>query len=477
VGLGSGPNVSRLGTFLRGRRIYRGEESRRALRKKLKTQCEQDGTGLEILDGAPFSLELECKHTFAIGGVGSGKSAYIFRMLSAARARGDKILLHDVKGDFTAKLHGAIVLLAPHDSRSAIWDIARDVRSESDAIELASRLVPEGKDPFWAQAAQSLLIGWTIYLMRERAEKWGWADLAELSEITRERIVEVMTANYPAALTYVKDDTAMTQSVLASLKAPLTFVRQLGQAWPSNDSRPRFSFTDWLTTDRPTERLVIFQSAPHLPKLSAAWINSAVQLAGSFAVSPALPDNPRSAPLEKQRRIWFVLDELPVLKKLPAIETVIAVGRSKGLRVLGAVQAWEQLTQLYGQEMARAWLSMTGTLLALYSKGDSAETLSKVFGDSEFEVIRKSQTLNSKKEISSSYAPQLEKRRVLLPSDFEKLGKQKISTGESGIVGYLLVGGDGYEIEYSFVRETRYREESVPAEWTFSLTEKGAEHV
>lgn len=472
LGISGTPRTSRDGRFLRGRRLFRGAEARRKFAREMKNACRRDGEGLRVIDAAAFSLEHECRHGFAIGGTGSGKTAYLQRLIEAARARGDRLLVHDVKADFTEKLPGPFLLLAPHDRRSAVWDIAIDVQSEADAIELAGFLIQEGKDPFWSQAAQALFIGWTLSLMRERGRDWGWPELAEMSEKTRDELKSVMEKHYPSALTYVAEDNAMTASVLASLKAPLQFVRQLGQAWPRDDGRPLFNFREWLTTDVENRRLVIFQSAPNFTKLSASWINAAVQIAASIALSPALPDNPRNAPLEMQRRIWFVLDELPALRKLPSVESVIALGRSKGLRVFAATQTWEQLTEIYGINTADAWMSMTAVLIALYSKGKSATKLSEIFGDAEFEVIRKSQTQSSDKRISSNYSPQLEKRRVLLATDFEKLGKTKISTGEDGIVGYALINGDAFEIEYSFLPENRYRPALMPAAWTYELSKK-----
>jgi hypothetical protein len=473
VGLGGGPNVSRIGTYVRGRRLWRGAESRAKLAKLLARERAADGAGLEVLDDGAFSLELECRHGFAIGGSGSGKTVYMFRLINAAQRRGDKLLIHDVKGDFTKKLPGPFILLAPQDARSAIWDIARDVKTETDAAELAARLIVEGRDPFWSQSAQNLLIGWTLMLMRTRGTSWGWSDLAKLAEATRGELLAVMKPHYPAAVTYVETDNGMSNSVIASLKAPLSFVRQLGQAWPSDDPRPRFSFTDWLTSDRENERTVIFQSAPHMKKLSASWINAAVELAAGFAMSPALGDNPRNAPLHEQRRIWWILDELPALKKLPNIQDVIDKGRSKGLRLFAAVQTWEQLVDIYGVNIADAWMSMTATLLASFSKGQSADKLSAIFGDAEFEVIRKSQTENARKEVSSSYSPNLEKRRVMLPNDFEQLGKKELSgegSDDWGIRAMLLIGGEAFEVEFRFVPEIFYRPDSVPAEWTYTLS-------
>lgn len=478
VGIGTSVRVSREGKFLRGRKLHVGRDALVQLKRFSKKEIKKDGVGLHVLDAAPFSVELECKHCFAIGASGSGKTAYLLRLISAARARGDKMLIHDVKGDFTAKIEGPFTLLAPHDRRSAIWDIGRDIKSEIDAVELAGRLIVEGRDPFWSQAAQALLIGWIIYLMRTQGEAWGWSDLAELAEANREDLLNVMKEHYPAALTFVDQENAMTSSVIASLKAPLMFVRMLGQAWPADDLRPRFSFRNWLFSDVENERTVVFQSAPNLPKLSAIWINSAVQFSASICISATMTDNARSAALKDQRRLWFILDELPALKKLPGVESLIALGRSKGIRVLAAVQDFEQLVEVYGQNVADSWLAMTGTLLALTSKGKSAARLSEIFGDAEFEVVRKSESIDtSSKRKNQSYVPQLEKRRLLLSSDFETLGRTKIFNGKDGIRGYMLIGGEAFEVEYSFLEEKFFRPAVMPADWTTTLSKTESPNV
>lgn len=476
VGFGNDVKVSRDGTFLRGRRLYIGRESKRALKKYLKEECKLNGEGIRVLD-APFSHELECRHGFVVGGVGSGKTVFLRRLIDAARSREDKLLIHDVKGDFTSKLPGPFVLLAPHDARSAVWAIAEDIVTELDVYELAERLIPDGKDDFWTKAAKGLMVGWCLKLMREKGRDWGWSDLAELGNQSQATLTDVMRIHNPIALSFIEEKNNMTSSVEASLKAPLQNIRLLGQAWPSGDMRPRFSFRKWLHSNNRNERTVLFQFANHIPVLSATWINLAVELCAGYGLSPAISENPKGVKLEDQRRVWFVLDELPVLKKLPALEKVIAEGRSKGFRVFAGVQSWEQLVENYGPRRAETFNDITATLVVLYSKGKSAARMSEEFGDAEFEVLRKSQSIGSDKRKTTNFTPQFEKRRVLLPSDFEKLGKKTLSSGRVGIVGYMLVGGAGYEIEYEFVKETKYRPATIPAAWTTTLSKAESQNV
>ena len=66
----------------------------------------------------------------------------MLHLILGAIARGDGVLVIDVKGDMAETLPGELLLIAPQDQRSLVWDIARDCRTKQDARELANRLIP-----------------------------------------------------------------------------------------------------------------------------------------------------------------------------------------------------------------------------------------------------------------------------------------------------------------------------------------------
>jgi hypothetical protein len=109
---------------LRGRQLLTGAAARRAFARTSKMESRRSGQGLEVLPGLAVSRERETRHWLIWGSVGSGKTQTMLHLILAAIARGDGVLVLDVKGDMTAKLPGEPLLVAPQDGRSLAWDVA-----------------------------------------------------------------------------------------------------------------------------------------------------------------------------------------------------------------------------------------------------------------------------------------------------------------------------------------------------------------
>jgi hypothetical protein len=164
---------------LRGRQLLTGATARRAFAQASKVESRMSGTGLELLPGLLVSRERETRHWLIWGSVGAGKTQTMLHLILAAIARGDGVLVLDVKGDMTAGLPGEPLLIAPQDRRSLVWDVASDCRTKQDARELAARLIPKSDDPIWSDAARDILVACVAALQATKAERWSWHDLHE----------------------------------------------------------------------------------------------------------------------------------------------------------------------------------------------------------------------------------------------------------------------------------------------------------
>jgi hypothetical protein len=147
---------------LRGRRLVTGATARRAFAQATQVESRLSGQRLEFLPGLPVSGERETRHWLIWGSVGAGKAQTMLHLILAAMARGDGVLVLDVKGDMTAGLPGEPLLVAPQDQRSLVWDVASDCRTKQDARELAARLIPKSEDPMWSDAARDT--SWPAWL-------------------------------------------------------------------------------------------------------------------------------------------------------------------------------------------------------------------------------------------------------------------------------------------------------------------------
>ena len=93
-------------------------------------------------------------------------------------------------------------------------------------------------------------------------------------------------------------------------------------------------------------------------------------------------------PKEGQKRVWFVIDELASLQKLPQLHTAITENRKSNNPVILGFQGKAQLEVLYGH-LAEVMLSQPATSIWLKTKEPAAsEWVSKFIGKVEIERLR-----------------------------------------------------------------------------------------
>jgi type IV secretory pathway TraG/TraD family ATPase VirD4 len=93
-------------------------------------------------------------------------------------------------------------------------------------------------------------------------------------------------------------------------------------------------------------------------------------------------------PTEAQKRVWFIIDELASLQKLPQLHTAITEARKSRNPVVLGFQGKAQLEHLYGH-LAEVMLSQPATSVWLTTKEPSAgEWVSKFIGKVEVERLR-----------------------------------------------------------------------------------------
>jgi type IV secretory pathway TraG/TraD family ATPase VirD4 len=93
-------------------------------------------------------------------------------------------------------------------------------------------------------------------------------------------------------------------------------------------------------------------------------------------------------PTEAQKRVWFVIDELASLQKLPQLHTAITEARKSRNPVILGFQGKAQLEYLYGH-LAEVMLSQPATSIWLTTKEPKAgQWVSEFIGKVEVERLR-----------------------------------------------------------------------------------------
>lgn len=437
-----------------GRTLHQGKKAHRVLRRRAKEICAVSGAGLKLHPSFDWQLSLdqETRHFLIQGSVGGGKTQILWPLINAAITRGDRLVIYDNKGDFTAQLNTDFALLAPWDARSFAWDIAKDCTNDQDARELAARLIPEGNDPMWHSSARMILSAVICKLQAEKPNNWSWADLYRLACGSQDELLEIVTKYQPEAVNLLAGESKTTDGILINLSASLAIVADLAKAWGSAPPEKRFSFAEWISDPAPAHKVVIMQGNGRYSELTKGYVQGIVAMLSGRINSSEVGES-------KDRKVWLILDEVPQLGKIPGLSSILEVGRSKGVRVVLGTQDLAQLQEIYGQYIGKIWGSLVGTqIIVRTSSGDTANFIAKeMIG---YATIEKT-TMHEGKAQPSQTSQQL----VLEPSDLA----DAVGTDNKGVKGVLLGMHDAHILHWPYTTMQKRREASLAAAWIQAL--------
>ncbi|MDF9442106.1 DUF853 family protein [Stenotrophomonas acidaminiphila] len=442
---------------LAGPQLLEGQEAIAEARRRSLTpkEAEADPFSMALHPDLVLPKKQWARHVLLTGSVGSGKSVILKHVLEQlVRMKAAKLFLYDIKGDFTSIFKRPIIV-SPFDARSYVWDVASDVRTPTQAAAFAASLIPEGEgsSKFWTMAAQDLFIGCVRELQNTLPGTWGFPELAQLLRRPAAAMCEGMRHHYPRGAALVANaESQTTASVLSTLGGFTRLIDDLATAWPKVGKR-RFSMTEWIRDDYTGRKQVIVQSGPD-PTLTKAYIAAMINVAVPDLIGPALPDN------EGGRGLYFVFDELTSAGRLN-IDPLLALGRSKGVVAVMAVQDHAQIELVYGEKTAQAFSSLVGThVVCQVQMGATRDKLASQLG--KHKIAWRSH--EDKAQVH-------EESRALISSGelTDRLGFRKgkrYGSEKWGIEAIVQMGGDVLLLAWPGKTYPQVREGQEPAEWT-----------
>jgi type IV conjugative transfer system coupling protein TraD len=303
------------------------------------------------LGNVPWVKDAEVQHLLISGDPGTGKSQLLSQLLQQIRERGDLAIIYDAKQDFVRDFYdaGKDVLLSPFDARSVDWDVWQDISTQLDAETFSEAVIKENlSDPFWSKAARMVLVA-----ALGRGKRDGLSIKATLDKLMTSDLeaLKAWLVNTEVSADFSNEKTAA--SILSELKGQMRALRYLPEV--SGDG---FSLKAWLN-----ERL---------DKLDAGWLflplPESVKAVGAPIVAAQLEllaNHILSQSTNSKRRIWFIVDELPSLPKLPVLSRLLAQGRGYGVAGVLALQNFSQLKSVYGADGANALAGLCSSLFSL----------------------------------------------------------------------------------------------------------------
>ncbi len=381
-----------------------------AAKSALQAQEGPDADGITI-GGVCLSKTREVGHFYVLGLPGAGKTVLLSSVLQQVLSRGDAILLHDPKGDYTTHTPNAL-LLGPWDNRAAIWAVGDDINTPPRAQEFARILIGEqglrGENAFFYNAARQLLAA----LVRSLPPDWGWADLHQALCLPPDQLARQAASSDPQIMQVLPSLTSLggeastaEKGILATLAERTAWIAQMAAV--DNPARQRISLRNWLKA--PAAPLVLNNNANYATAASALF-GAALAIIADYIASPDMPEKPASSP-----GLWVILDEMPQLgpAAFPAIQKIEEIGRSRGVRVIRAQQDESQLAALVGREKAAPMLAMQSTKIYCKVSDLTAAAIAQRIG--EREIIRYSTTAQSGAVAGKTATP--DRQPVISPAD------------------------------------------------------------
>jgi hypothetical protein len=332
-----------------------------------------DGVGFKTHESKQLMRipqRVEGQHIEIMGDTGAGKSRLVMQLLLQIKERKHSAIVYDPACEFVQRFYDAKrgdLILNPLDARCPYWGPSEELRRRAEAKAIAASLyqpTTDRKGEFFTETPQKIFAHLlTFGPTPQELVEW----MANPDEIDHR------VQNTEMAMMIAKGAQQQRNGVLASLGLIADSLRML----PRKDAtKHHWSATEWaeerkgwiFLTSKPSEREA-------LRPLHSLWIDLLVL---------RLLNEPK----ENQHPVWFVLDELASLQRLPQLHTAITENRKSNNPLVLGFQGKAQLEVIYGH-MAEVMLSQPATKIFLKTtEPKAAEWVSNAIGKVEIERLR-----------------------------------------------------------------------------------------
>lgn len=315
--------------------------------------------------------KLESSHILIMGDSGSGKTSAMRQILRQIASRQAAAVVYDPALEFTPEFYSperGDIILNPLDDRCPYWDIAEESESDDANASMAAALFPD-KDfekDYFTDAPRRVF----TFLMRRRPSPQQL-----IAWMSNSDEIEAMTKGTPYAAFLDPGAPAQRGGVLSSFNM---IAESLELLPPQDSTRPVYSSGRWNAERR---QWIFLTSSPasrqKILPLHSAWLDMLILRTMAPAIHGANP-------------VWFVLDEVASLNKLPQLHTAVTEARKSGNPVVLGFQGRSQIEKRYGKD-AETMLSQPATKLFLKtSEPHSSKWVSDAIGEIEVERLKES---------------------------------------------------------------------------------------
>jgi hypothetical protein len=277
------------------------------------------------------------------------------------------------------------------------WSPADEVQHEAEALTVATSLFPDTQlgNPFFVEGPRKIFAH--LLTLKPAPEELVWWLCHERELDRRLKGTELAVLIHPGA-------SAQRAGILASLNMVADSMKLLPER---SETERRWSAADWV---KQRQGWIFLTSTPEVRQrllpLTSLWLDLLVLR----LMNQARPG---------VRPVWFILDELASLQKLPQLHTALTENRKSNNPVVIGFQGRSQLEKRYGMD-AETMLAQPATKIFLRTdEARGANWISETIGDVELEFEQ--QTITEGERRSHSTHRYTQTKKLILPSEISGL--------------------------------------------------------
>lgn len=393
--------------YLRGAKLLKPEELKLeidgARDNQRKILYEENALDLWVgMEKIRIPESLTYRHISLAGVPGTGKTQVINSALKQiGQMKRQKCLIVDPNGQYYARFgQPGDKILSLYDKRSEPWSFwGEKVPAEFFSAALVE-LDHSGGNKFFSSAGRALL---TDLVRLNNTTQGLWKDI---TSNPKDLLPKLQGGISPGLLGAPEQ----ASGVIASASVEMGFLRNLNY-W--NQSEDFFSITEWALSDSEDWVFLIFKK----DELSA--VAPLLRLWFDLAVNGVLQRNENL----DYPHLWAVCDELPSLRQLPSLPSLLAEGRKFKSSLISGYQGREQLIDIYKAEITKSILSNHQIkFICRITEHTSATDESKTLGEQDVEEISSSAQFGASPMADrNSINRAIKTRPVVLASEIQNL--------------------------------------------------------